>query len=147
MVAAVEEEFFKNDASQKAIVSWYSKKCQRVARSSGAAEVQAASEGQEELEYCRLLWSEMFSVDFKVKEADYYIKLVMGTLLVDAKGIYDALARSESAALSMKDKRSAIEGLALKAALTETRTAIRWCHSGVNVADALTKQGGGPLEL
>ena len=72
---------------------------------------------------------------------------MLGTLLVDAKGVYDALARSESAALSMKDKRSAIEGLALKAALTQTRTAIRWCHSGVNVSDAMTKTGGGPMEL
>ena len=147
VVAAVEKQFFQNGVSPTAVVSWYSKKCQRVARSSGAAEIQAASEGQEELEYCRLLWAEMFNVNFTVREASKWVPTVLGTLLVDAKGIYDALARSESAALSMKDKRSAIEGIALKAALVETRTAIRWCHSGVNVADALTKAGNGPLEL
>ena len=94
-----------------------------------------------------MLWADMFNENFSVREANSYITTVLGTLLVDAKGIYDALARSESAALSMKEKRSAIEGIALKTAISETRTAIRWCHSGVNVADALTKAGNGPLEL
>ena len=147
VVAAVENQFLKNDASPVAIVSWYSKKCPRMARSSGAAEIQAASEGQEELEYCRLLWAEIHCSEFSVRQSQEHIRSVPGVLLIDAKGIYDALARSESAALAMKDKRSAIEGLALRNSIMETQTGLRWCHSGVNISDAMTKGGNGPLEL
>ena len=44
-----------------------------------------------------------------------------------------------SAALSMQDKRSAVEGLALREAIGRTPTLVRWCHSEANDADALTK--------
>eukprot|EP00969_Alexandrium_andersonii_P356901 15447572-Alexandrium_andersonii.AAC.1 len=66
---------------------------------------------------------------------------------MDAKGVYDAVGRSESAALAMRDKRSAVEGLALKQALSSSRTLLRWCHSGVNVADGLTKASQGAVDL
>ena len=62
-----------------------------------------------------------------------------GVLVIDAKGVFDAISRSESAALSMADKRSAVEGLALKESLGRTRTLLGWIHSEANVADALTK--------
>ena len=39
----------------------------------------------------------------------------------------------------MQDKRSAVEGLALREAIGRTRTLLRCCHSEANVADALTK--------
>ena len=67
--------------------------------------------------------------------------------MVDAKGVYDAVARSESSALGMKDKYSAIEALALKQSLTDNRTVLRWCHSEANVADALTKGSLPALEI
>ena len=62
-----------------------------------------------------------------------------GCLIIDAKGVFDAIHRSESAALSMQDKRSAVEGLALREGIGRTKTSLRWCHSEANVADALTK--------
>ena len=63
----------------------------------------------------------------------------LSKLLSDAKGVFDAIHRSESAALSMQDKRSAVEGLALREGIGRTKTLLRWCHSEANVADALTK--------
>ena len=100
-------------------VSWHSRKCPKVARSSGSTET------QEETEFIRLLWLE--------------ISKVGGCLIFDAKGVFDAMHRNESAALSMQDKRSAVQGLALREAIGRTRTVLRWCHSEANVADALTK--------
>ena len=38
---------------------------------------------------------------------DHGISKVGGCLIIDAKGVFDAIHRSESAALSMQDKRSA----------------------------------------
>ena len=40
-------------------VPWHSRKCPRVARSSGSAETQAATQAQEETEFIRLLWLEI----------------------------------------------------------------------------------------
>ena len=45
---------------------------------------------------------------------DQEISKVGGCLIIDAKGVFDARHRSESAALSMQHKRSAVEGLALR---------------------------------
>ena len=66
---------------------------------------------------------------------------------MDAKGVSDAIHRSESAALSMQDQRSAVEGLALREAIGRTRTLLRWCYSEANVADALTKADNRTHEL
>ena len=63
----------------------------------------------------------------------------LGGCLIDAKGFFDAIHRSESAALSMQR----VEGLAFG----RTKTLLRWCHSEANVADALTKLDNRSHEL
>ena len=40
-------------------ISWHSRRCPRVARSSGSAETRAATQAQEETEFIRLLWLEI----------------------------------------------------------------------------------------
>ena len=52
-------------------------------------------------------------------------------LIIDAKGVFDAIHRNESTAPPMQDKRSAVEGLVLREAIGRTRTLLRWCHSGM----------------
>ena len=39
----------------------------------------------------------------------------------------------------MQDKRSAVEGLALRESIGRTKTLLKWCHSEANISDALTK--------
>ena len=85
--------------------------CPRVARSSGSAETQAATEAQEESEFIRLLWLEIVQGGYDDTIIDQEISKVGGCLIIDAKGVFDAIHRSESAALSMQDKRSAVEVL------------------------------------
>ncbi|CAK0852323.1 unnamed protein product [Prorocentrum cordatum] len=57
----------------------------------------------------------------------------------DCRGVFDALDRSESSALGMKDKRSALEALALKRGMAATATSLRWCHNGAQLSDCMTK--------
>ena len=47
----------------------------------------------------------------------------------------------------MSDKRSAVEGLALRESLGRTKTQLRWCHSEANVSDGLTKADPRALQL
>ena len=137
---ATEKEILNGSAAPCNPIAWHSKQCPRVARSSGSAETQGAAQGQEEMEYVRLLWYEISHGGVELPQADSLVASgAGGVLVIDAKGVIDAISRSESAALSMADKRSAVEGLALKESLGRTRTLLRWIHSEANVADALTK--------
>ena len=55
---------------------------------------------------------------------DEEISKIGGCLIIDAKGVFDAIHRNESAALSMQDQRSAGERLALREASGRTRTSV-----------------------
>ena len=128
-------------------ISWHSRRCPRVARSSGSAETQAATQAQEETEFIRLLCLEIAQGGYDDTTFDQEISKVGGCVIIDAKGVFDAIHRSESAALSMQDERSAVEGLALREAIGRTRSLLRWCHSEANVAGALTKTDNRAHEL
>ena len=91
------------------------------------------------MEFTRLLWREIQVGYYNDRDIDGEISRVGGCLIIDAKGVYDTIHRNESAALSMSDKRSAVEGLALRESLGRTKTQLRWCHSEANIADGLTK--------
>ena len=66
---------------------------------------------------------------------------ISSVLVQDPRGVYDARARSESACLGLKDKRSGLEALSLKRSLVETRSGLRWTHSAAQLADCMTKEG------
>ena len=75
---------------------------------------------------------------------------IPAALVVDCRGVYDALARSSSSCLGLKDKKSGLEALALKQSLVECGTIIRWCHSAAQLGDVVTKDSGAaraPWEL
>ena len=60
-------------------------------------------------------------------------------MVVDCRGVHDALARSSSSCLGLKDKKSGLEALALILSLVECGTVIRWCHSAAQLGDVVTK--------
>ena len=59
--------------------------------------------------------------------------------MVDCRGVCDALARSASSCLGLKDKKNSLEALALEHSLIECGTMIRWCHSAAELGDVVTK--------
>ena len=121
------------------LLAWHSSKLPRVCRSSSAAEVQAVSQGQEELEFCRIVVSEFFCGAFPLMQWAEACKRNPGALVMDCRGVFDALDKSESSALGMKDERSALEALALKRGMALPHTSLLWCHSGAQLADCMTK--------
>ena len=65
--------------------------------------------------------------------------LTPAALVVDCRGVYDALARSSSSFHGLKDKTSGLEAPALKQSLVECGTMIRWCHSAAQLGDVVKK--------
>ena len=113
VIAIVNEEALKGAVTPVSVISWKSHKLHRVARSSSSAETQAASTGEEEAMYCRLVLSEVLYGAINLKAWEEAYALIPGALVLDCRGVYDALSKSESSALGMTDRRSGLEALAL----------------------------------
>ena len=64
---------------------------------------------------------------------------IPAALVVDCRGVYDALARSPSSCPGLKDKKPGLEKLSLKHSLVECGTIIRWCLSAAQLGDVATK--------
>jgi hypothetical protein len=126
------------------IVSWSTNKLKRVARSSMAAEVQALANAEDELHLTRLCWAEFNGVVPDLNNVDEIISEIPGTVVIDAKSIYDTLT-SANQPLQLQEKRTALELLAYLQNTEENGTETRWIHGGANLSDGLTKIGNHPM--
>ena len=132
--------FLEQAESPISVISWHSGKLARVARSSNSAELQAAADAEGELSYIRLSLRELVGETFPLQRWQEAAAQIPRALVLDSRGVYDALARSESACLGLKDKRSGLEALSLKRSLVETQCGLRWTHSAAQVADCMSSE-------
>ena len=125
-------------------MSWSTNKLKRVARSSMAAEIQALANSEDELRLTRLAWAELNGVMPDLNDVDTVISKVPGTVIIDAKSIYDTLT-STNQPLQLQEKRTALELLAYLENTQANNTETRWVHGGANLADGLTKVAVHPM--
>eukprot|EP00435_Cladocopium_sp_Y103_P007119 s2224_g2.t1 len=121
------------------IIDWRSWKLTRVARSTLAAESQAASEAADALLFAstfwKLIWSPWLPLDdIKTAQLPNPPKLV-----VDAKALFDILVKEEIHAGSNTDKRIAIEVLVTQDKLLCCNATTMWVSSELQYSDGLTK--------
>ena len=64
---------------------------------------------------------------------------IPAVVVVDCHSVHDALARSSSSCLCLKDTKSGLEALALKQSLVECGAVIRWYHSAAQLGDVAAK--------
>jgi hypothetical protein len=126
------------------IVSWSTNKLKRVARSSMAAEMQALANAEDELHLCRLAWLEFNGMKVDLNHIDEALHEVSGTVVIDAKSIYDVLT-SQNQPIQLSEKRTALEMLAYLKNTESNGTETRWAHGEANIADGLTKVGNHPM--
>ena len=100
--------------------------------------------GEDELHRCRAVWAEMLGNTVNLEDPDDTVKLVSGTVIIDAKSIYDTLA-SQTQPLQLAEKRTALELLAYIQNTDLNETDTRWCHGEANISDSLTKVGATKL--
>ena len=132
IIRVANKTFLEQAESPISVISWHSGKLARVAR-------QAAADAEGELSYIRLSLRELVGETIPLQRWKEAAAQVPGALVLDSRGVYDALARSESACLGLKDKRSGLEALSLKRSLVETRCGLRWTHSAAQLADCMIK--------
>ena len=73
----------------------------------------------------RLVLSEFLYGTYQAAQWQQAVKRVPGAVCLDCRGVYDALARSASSALGLKDKKSALEAMALRESLLTTQASLR----------------------
>ncbi|CAE7547481.1 RE1 [Symbiodinium sp. CCMP2592] len=127
MICASTPAILKGDMAAVTPISWRSARLKRVARSSLAAETQAASEAEEELMLIRMQWKEMLGYEVNLQKPGEEIASIPGVLVTDAKSLYDVLRKEDlnSAAGGLHEKYSALELLSLSERVREGRTEIR----------------------
>ena len=100
------------------------------------------TETLDEISYVRLFIYELECgpVDYTSKQhVNDAISSCPGVLVTDGKSGYDAIEKSESAGLGLRDKRTSIECLGIRQQKEQTALQIRWVHSDAMLADGLTK--------
>jgi hypothetical protein len=138
VITMTSPETLEGKMGHHTIIGWSSNKLKRVARSSLAAEVQAMVTGEDELHLCRACWAEINGYDLDLENPDEAVASVPGTMIIDAKSIYDTLA-SKTQPLQLAEKRTALELLAYIQNTDLNGTETRWCHGEANISDSLTK--------
>ena len=141
LIAAANPDILTGTCAPLTCVSWRSSKLQRKARSSLSAEAQALSEAENELMYTRLAWCELCGMEVDLKAPELSIQKISGTLVIDAKSLYDIVQKKDlnSAAFGLRDKHISLEVMCLLEAIQRLKTDVRWVHSEAQLADGLTK--------
>ncbi|CAE7941848.1 unnamed protein product, partial [Symbiodinium sp. KB8] len=117
-------------------------KIDRACRSPGAAEAQAAVNGEDCLYYGRYGWSELLHGSGNLREPDLIVSKTSGCLVTDSRNVYDRLI-TEVLVVKGAEKRTSLELLSIKESQARTQVQLRWVHSEAQLANSLTKQGGG----
>ena len=121
-------------------VSWHSTKVDRVCRSPGAAEVQAAVNGEDTLYYARFQWAEILYGQVDVRDNDLTTSKVIGCLITDSRNVFDKV-NVEVVTVKGAERKSNLELLAVKDSQLRTQLKVRWVHSEAQLANGLTKAG------
>ena len=122
-------------------IAWHSQKIDRTCRSPGAAEAQAAVNGEDCLYYGRYEWSELLHGGGDLHDPDALVRLTGGCVVTDSRNVYDRL-NTEVIVIKGAEKRTSIELLAIKESQSSTGVELRWVHSEAQLANSLTKAGG-----
>ena len=138
MVMLVPEHTLTNTEDWLHLLEWRSLKLPRVARSSLAAEAQAAASAADPTDFICKFYSYLEDPNRKLGDLLGQESSLRPVLVTDAKALYDSYHR-ESVTSSVTDRRIALEIRVIKELAMELKGELRWVSSECQWADGLTK--------
>eukprot|EP00435_Cladocopium_sp_Y103_P006856 s1452_g2.t1 len=138
MVMLVPEHTLTNTEDWFHMLEWRSLKLPRVARSSLAAETQAAACAADATDFICKFWSYFENPNRKLSDLLGQESSLRPVMITDAKALYDSYHR-ESVTSSVTDRRIALEIRVIKELIQELKGELKWVSSERQWADGLTK--------
>ena len=140
VIGASTPEILSGKETPVSLLDWRSWKLRRVAAGSNGSEGQAVCEAEDKGWKARLLWAMMYGNILNRSNADFLTSLVLSFLVMDSRGVYDALTGTETPGLSMENSKSSVDILSTSQGLEEHMNSHpAWVPGNLNLADALTK--------
>ena len=126
------------------ILDWRSLKLPRIARSSLAAEAQAAACASDATEFACRYFEHLKSPTVSLRELLHMKSSLEPVLITDAKALFDSYHR-ESIVSSVTDRRISLEIRVVKEQMMSLGGTLRWVSSERQLADGLTKDSARQL--
>ena len=136
-ILETEEDFYH-------ILDWRSQKLPRIARSSLAAEAQAAACASDATEFAVRYFEHLKAPDVPLRELIKLRSSLDPALITDAKALFDSYHR-ESLVSSVTDRRISLEIRVVKEQMESLGGSLRWVSSERQIADGLTKDSARQL--
>ena len=127
-IGAASDKLLKGELDTVSPISWHSQRIERKCRSPGAAETQAAVNGEDALFYARFQWAEIVHGNVNLRYPAETVRRVGGCLITDSRNVYDKL-QTEMLVIKGAEKRTNIELLSVKEAQQTSDLVLRWVHS------------------
>ena len=140
VTAVAPKQILEGEECELAVVSWRSAKTPRQCLGSNGAEVQAITEGEDVTFRVRALLAEFYGTVFT--RGDLYEKvkkLTSGAIVMDSRGVFDAMTRNVSALHGLRSSRAGYELTLAVCQALKICTQMRWVNGMAQLADALTK--------
>ena len=145
LILLTNADVLSGQTGQYNMIDWRSWKLPRVARSSLAAESQAAGECADALPYVSTFWKLIWIPNLPLDAPSTATLPVAPAMIIDAKALYGLLVKDEVQASHGTDKRTAIETLVCQDKLNACHAAVRWVSSELQYADSMTKTDSSQL--
>eukprot|EP00438_Fugacium_kawagutii_P033053 Skav206312 [mRNA] locus=scaffold3460:26186:29314:+ [translate_table: standard] len=142
LTAVAPRSLMDGEERDLSIVTWRSAKTPRQCLGSNGAEVQAITEGEDVTFRVRSMLAEMFGYTFENKE-DLYAKvkaLTHGAIVMDSRGVFDAMTRNISSLHGLRSTRAGYELALAVCQANAIGTAMRWVNGLAQLGDSLTKR-------
>ena len=145
LILLTKADVLSGQTGQYNMIDWRSWKLPRIARSSLAAESQAAGECADALLYVSTFWELIWIPNLPLDASSTATLPVAPAMIIDAKALYGLLVKDEVQASHGTDKRTAIETLVCQDKLNACHAAVRWVSSELQYADSMTKTDSSQL--
>ena len=123
--------------AKMSILDWRSWKLDRPVKGTNGSESQGVYEDDWK---CRIFWSLINGQELTRSNAKQLASMTESLLVTDSRGLYDAIASSDSPLLGMNNSRTGLETTAVQKGVREDgRCYLTWVPSDMNLADCLTK--------
>ena len=145
LLLMVHKDVAKGAEGHYNVIDWRSWKLARIARSTLAAESQAASEAADSLLFTSTFWNLIWKPWLPLDQVETARLVHSPKLVVGAKALYNLLIKAELQATSGTDKKTTIEVRVTQDKLCCCGGATMWVSSERQYSDGLTKQSAAQL--